>query len=61
MRKFELVEELKMDNKELMQSGYQLMIMMNLSRVFFILMCSYALFSTFRGSFQADCIEQFNF
>ena len=38
MRKFELVEELKMDNKELMQSSYQLMmIMMKLSRAFFIL------------------------
>ena len=37
------------------------MITMNLSRAFFILMCSYALFSTFRGSFRADCIEQFNF
>ena len=36
-----------------------MMITMNLSRVFFILMCCYALFSTFRGSFQANCIEQF--
>ena len=45
-----------------MQSGYQLMmITMNLSRALFILMCSYALFSTFRGSFRGDCIEQFNF
>ena len=36
----------------------QLMIIaMNLSRAFFILMRSYALFSTFRGSFRADCIE----
>ena len=35
------------------------MITMNLHNVFFILMCSYALFSTFRGSFRADCIEQF--
>ena len=38
-----------------------MMITMNLSHAFFILMCSYALFSTFQGSFQADCIEQFNF
>ena len=38
-----------------------MMITMNLSRAFFILMYSYALFSTFRGSFRADCIEQFNF
>ena len=36
-----------------------MMITTNLSRAFFILMCSYALFSTFRGSFRADCIEQF--
>ena len=35
------------------------MITMNLHNVFFILMCSYALFSTFRESFLADCIEQF--
>ena len=35
------------------------MITMNLSRVFFILMRCYALFSTFRGSFRANCIEQF--
>ena len=35
------------------------MITMNLSRVFFILMCCYALFSTFWGSFRANCIEQF--
>ena len=53
-----------MNNKELIQSGYQLklqlmMITMNLSRVFFILMCCYALFSTFRGSFRANYIEQF--
>ena len=62
MRKFEFVGELKMNNKELMQSGYQLMmITMKLSRAFFILLYSNALFSTFRGSFQTDCIEQFNF
>ena len=36
-----------------------MMITMNLHNVFFILMCSYALFSTFRESFLADCIEQF--
>ena len=36
-----------------------MMITMNLFRVFFILMCCYALFSTFRGSFRANCIEQF--
>ena len=36
-----------------------MMITMNLSLVFFILMCCYALFSTFRGSFRANCIEQF--
>ena len=35
-------------------------ITINLSRAFFILKCSYALFSTFRGSLRADCIEQFN-
>ena len=35
------------------------MITINLSRAFFILMCYYALFSTFRGTFRADCIEQF--
>ena len=35
------------------------MITMNLHNAFFILMCSYALFSTFRESFRADCIEQF--
>ena len=34
-----------------------MMITRNLSRAFFILMRSYALFSTFRGSFRADCIE----
>ena len=32
---------------------------MNLHNAFFILMCSYALFSTFREGFPADCIEQF--
>ena len=36
-----------------------MMITMNLHNAFFILMCSYALFSTFRESFRADCIEQF--
>ena len=36
------------------------MITINLSRAFFILMCSYALFSTFRGILRADCIEQYN-
>ena len=62
MRKFEFVGELKMNNKELMQSGYQLMmITMKLSRAFFILLYSYTLFSTFRGRFRTDCIEQFNF
>ena len=62
MRKFEFVGEVKMNNKELMQSGYQLMmITMKLSRAFFILLYSYALISTFRGSFRTDCIEQFNF
>ena len=64
--KFDVVEKLKRNNKRLAQSGYQfqfkfqlMMISMNLHNVFFILMCSYALFSTFRGSFRADCIEQF--
>ena len=63
--KFDVVEKLKRNNKRLTQSGYQfqfkfqlMMISMNLHNVFFILMCSYALFSTFRGSFRADCIEQ---
>ena len=36
-----------------------MMITMNLSRVFVILICSNALSSTFRGIFRADCIEQF--
>ena len=35
------------------------MITMNLHNAFYILMCSYALFSTFRESFPTDCIEQF--
>ena len=58
--KFDVVEKLKRNNKRLAQSGYQfqfkfqlMMISMNLHNVFFILMCSYALFSTFRGSFRA--------
>ena len=36
-----------------------MMITMNLSRAFVILICSNVLSSTFRGIFRADCIEQF--
>ena len=36
-----------------------MMITMNLSRAFVILICSNVFSSTFRGIFRADCIEQF--
>ena len=35
------------------------MITINLYHEFFFLMCSNALFSTFQGTFRANCIEQF--
>ena len=39
--------------------GQFMMITINLYGAFVILICSYALFSTSRGRFRADCIEQF--
>ena len=54
IRKFELVEKLKRNNKELAQSSYQLSL--NCNDHFNVLLSAFQHFSV---SFRADSIEQF--